>query len=90
MYGRRAANRDALVPLVDSWKRDGLINSENAREIENEFIETERRFINIIPGFEVYREWDIEEVIELEKRGKLNANILESLGHVLKTWKETL
>ena len=68
--------------LVESWERRGLINSENVMavssgdghtgtarfvEIETELIETEKRYINIIPGFEVCREWESEEVIELER-----------------------
>ena len=90
LYRQWKADRDTLAPLVESWERDGLISSKDARKIETEFIETNNIHINVIPGFEVYREWDIEEVVELEKRGELNAHILESLGHVLRTWKEEL
>ena len=81
---------NTLATRAESWECTGLIGPQDRTKIRTEFIETNRNHINIIPGFEVSRDWDLEEVIELEKRGKLNAHILESLGHVLRTWNETL
>ena len=87
---RRESDMNTLATRAESWECTGLIGPQDRTKIRTEFIETNRNHINIIPGFEVSRDWDLEEVIELEKRGKLNAHILESLGHVLRTWNETL
>ncbi len=88
-YGQEP-DMNTLATRAESWECTGLIGPQDRTKIRTEFIETNRNHINIIPGFEVSRDWDLEEVIELEKRGKLNAHILESLGHVLRTWNETL
>ena len=89
-YGQRSADRDTLSPLADQWEHEGLISSADRKKIEDEFINTNRKNINIVPGFSIYREWDLDIVIELEKRGELEACIIDALATLLATWEETL
>ncbi len=85
----KPANPATLLPLLDSWVNDGLISSEK-KGIEAEFLETNRDHINVIPGFKIYHEWDLEEVIRLEQSGELEKKILDLLARALATWGETL
>ena len=89
LAGRRDVD-SGLPPLLDSWEHKRLISSETKAKIKVEFLEKNRDHINVIPGFHIYREWDLEEVIELEKKGELEKQILDSLARALATWGETL
>ena len=88
-YGQRRADC-TLLPFLESWERDGFISLENRTEIENKFINTGRTRINIIPGFTVFQEWDLDTVIELEDGGELEECIIAALAAPLATWGETL
>ncbi|MXX15433.1 MAG: hypothetical protein F4Z86_18650 [Gemmatimonadetes bacterium] len=89
-YGQRNAVRDQLTPLLELWECEGLISLAKRTEIENEFINTGREHINIIPGFTVFQEWDLDTVIELEEREELEECIIAALDAPLKTWGEAL
>ncbi len=87
-YGQK--NRDELLSLVKQWERKGLIMSDDRTRIEDEFNNTDRKTLNVVPGFSVSREWDIDTVIEWEKRGVLEKNIIDALKTPLETWGEML
>ncbi len=89
VYGQRRADC-TLLPLLKSWEREGFISLEKRTEIENKFINTGRTRINIIPGFTVFREWDLDTVIKLEERKELEKCIIAALAAPLATWRETL
>lgn len=87
-YGRK--RWDELSPLVAEWKCQGLISSRNWEDIESQRSETNREYLEINPEFEVYREWNLDEVIELEEQGKLEAHVIDALAMPLATWEEHL
>ena len=87
-YGQRLADRDRLSPLANQWEHEGLISSADRMKIEDEFINTNRPNINVVPGFYVYREWNLDTVIELEKRGELKEYIINALAAPLATWEK--
>lgn len=87
-YGQM--DRDRLLPLSEQWKREGLIGAEDRDKIKDQFIYTKRRSLNVVPGFSVSREWDLDTVSELEKRGNLEACIIDALATPLAAWGETL
>ena len=85
-YGQRSADRDTLSRLACQWEHEGLISSADRKKIEDEFINTNRKTINIVPGFSVTREWDLSAVIKLEEQGKLEECIIDALATPLATW----
>lgn len=87
-YGRKT--KDDLLRLSDKWACEGAIRSEDCDKIKNEFSTTERSYLNVVPGFSVYREWALDTVIELEHQEKLESSITEALVRPLKTWGEEL
>ena len=87
-YGRKT--KDELLRLSNQWARKGVINSEDCDKIKDQFSKTERSTLNVVPGFSVYREWDLDTVIELEDRKELDSSIIEALLRLLKTWGEKL
>ena len=87
-YGKMDRNR--LLRLAVQWEREGLIMAGGLNEIKDQFKNTERQSLNVVPGFSVTREWDLDTVIELEKRGELEACIIDALATPLATWGETL
>ncbi len=87
-YGRKT--KDELLRLSDQWACKGVISSEDRDKIKDEFSTTERSYLNVVPGFSVYREWDLDTVIELEDQEKLESSIIEALLRPLKTWGEEL
>ena len=87
-YGKMDRNR--LLRLAAQWEREGLIMAGGLNEIKDQFKNTERQSLNVVPGFSVTREWDLDTVIELEKRGELEACIIDALATPLATWGETL
>ena len=88
LYGKR--DRDKLLRLVKQWEREHLISSADREKIEAEFNNTKRQSLNVVPGFLVSREWDLDTVIELEDREELEECIIDALAAPLATWRETL
>ena len=95
LYGKR--DRDKLLRLVKKWEREHLICSADREKIEAEFNNTKRQSLNVVPGFLVSREWDLDTVIELEEREEeeleeegLKELIIDALATPLATWGETL
>lgn len=87
-YGQK--KKDELLRLSNQWARKGVISSEDCDKIKDEFSTTERSYLNVVPGFSVYREWDLDTVIELEDRKELESSITEALLRPLNTWGEEL
>ncbi len=92
LYGRKYWNE--LSPLIEEWKRQGLITycinrSEDQANIEDQRT-TNRQYLDVNPEFEISREWKLDTVRELEEQGKLEEHIIDELNITLKTWGETL
>ena len=79
-----------LLCLVKEWERGHLISSADREKIKAEFKNTKRQSLNVVPGFLVSREWDLDTVIELEERKELEACIIAALDAPFATWGETL
>ena len=88
LYGKR--DRDKLLCLAQQWEREHLISLADREKIEVEFNNTKRQSLNVVPGFLISREWDLDTVIELEDRGKLEECIIDALAAPLAAWRETL
>ena len=79
-----------LLHVADDWEKEGLITAAGRSEIEDQFISTKRKTLNVVPGFSVIRGWRLDTVIELEKREELKAHVIDALAAPLDTWGETL
>ena len=88
LYGKMP--RDELLKLAKQWEGEGLILSEGRKAIKNLFNNRKHKSLNVIPGFLVSRQWDLAEVIELERQGKLVEHIIDELAIPLATWGEEL
>ena len=88
LFGKK--NRHDLLALAKQWEGEGLIQSEDRKKIEAKFNNTALKSLNVIPGFTVSRQWDLDTVIELETEGKLEEHIIEELSTILAIWKEDL
>ena len=83
-------NQAELVPLAQQWEKEGLISDKDRGDIEYQFNSTRRDTLNVIPGFCVYRAWDLSTVIKLEETGNLEGEIIDALATPLDIWGETL
>ena len=81
-------NQTKLVPLARQWEKESLIRDKDRVDIEYQFNSTRRETLNVIPGFCVYRAWDIKTVLKLEEAGKLEDEIIDALATPLDSWKE--
>ena len=86
LYGKM--DRNKLLCLVKEWEREHLISSADREKIKAEFKNTKRQSLNVVPGFLVSREWDLNTVIELEEREELEECIIDALDAPLATWGE--
>ena len=87
-YGQ--TNIETLVSLAKQWENEGLITSNDLRELQDQLNSTNRKTLNVIPGFSVSRVWNLDNVIDLEERGKLENHIIDALDTPLRSWGETL
>ena len=78
------------MTLAEQWVDDGLIDDQARDKIKAEFNNTKRKTLNVVPGFLVSREWDLDTVIQWEKSGELETQIGNALATLLKTWGEEL
>ena len=88
-YGRKWFEGELSPEQVEEWQREGLIDTGTPKGIERER-QTARQFLDVNPEFEICRAWDREAVIELEKQGKLEEDIINALAIPLATWGEVL
>ena len=79
-----------LVPLAKQWENEGLITSDDLRKLQDQFNNTNRKTLNVIPGFSVSKVWNLDTVIDLEEQGELEKSIVEALVTLLDSWAETL
>ena len=79
-----------LIPLAKQWENEGLITSDDLRKLQYQFNSTKRKTLNVIPGFSVSREWNLDTVIDLEERRELENHIIDALKTPLDSWRETL
>ena len=82
---RGNVDRATLSFWAGRWERDGIISTSDREEIAN----LSQQRINVIPGFEVSREWSLDEW-EPRGSGALQADIVAALASPLDTWGETL
>ncbi len=82
--------QDELLALAEQWEGEDLISSEDREKIKDQFKNTERQSLNVVPGFLIYREWKLNTVIEWEEQGKLEEHIIDALATPLATWGEEL
>ena len=88
LYGQK--QKDDLLRLCDRWERMRLIRPEARNKIKDQFSTTNRKSLNVVPGFSVSREWELDTVIDLENQRKLVSVIIDELSIALATWQETL
>ncbi len=87
-YGQM--DQASLVPLADQWEKQRLITREDLGKIEYQFNFTKRKTLNVIPGFSVSQEWNLNTVIDLEEGEELEARVIDALTTPLSSWGETL
>ena len=88
LYGKKS--RDELLELAKQWEGDELIQSRDQKKIKAQFYTTNRQSLNVVPGFLVSRQWDLDEVIKLDRQGKRVEHIIGELAIPLATWGEEL
>lgn len=88
--GRRSFEDEPLDELISGWKSADLISDRDSVELTEEFGETQRGFLNMIPGFSVWKDWPISRVIELESAGTLEQALINELQLPLSTWGDEL
>lgn len=87
-YGRKY--RADFSALIDEWERERLISTGDRKQLDSKFLGTRREMLDVNPEFEVYREWDLDQVIRLENQGKLESHLASAIAVPLSTWGETL
>ncbi|MDE0205684.1 MAG: hypothetical protein OXP66_06635, partial [Candidatus Tectomicrobia bacterium] len=85
-YGRR--RRDEWAALFREWECAGIILPQDGERIREAL--GGRPFMDVIPEFRVYRDWERDAVIALEKDGRLAAHVSDALDTPLAAWGETL
>lgn len=88
--GRRQFEEVTLSDLCDRWRDVGLVSDSDVESLHHAFGETRRSFLNVIPGFELTREWSMSDIIVFESEHRLERTLVESLREPLSTWGETL
>lgn len=88
LFGKKSW--DKLSTLVEQWVGDGLIQSEDREKFVEIELNKNYPYLNVVPGFLVSREWDLDTVIQWEKSEELETQIGNELAIPLKTWGEEL
>jgi len=88
--GRKSLDGEILADMITNWRRLGLISSSDEAKLWREFGETQRPFLNVVPGFSLSREWPMETVVELEAESRLADELIDALRVPLATWGESI
>ena len=89
-YGQLAADKKTLDVWLERWMKSGLMKSADAKEMRRQFVETDRQHVNVIPGFTLFRVWDLVDVLSLESEDELKAGIVAEFDTALSTWGESM
>ena len=89
LIGQKRFNKNLgeLTLYLENWSQKCLISSSDVENLKNIF--ANRTWINIRPGFQTSKSWDFGTVEELDKKGKLEHCILESVYRLLETLGES-
>lgn len=80
----------SLDMLIEKWRTRGLISPPDEEDLRHAFGETRRGYINVIPGFQITRDWPMSKVINLEASERLGSQLANALREPLRTWQETI
>lgn len=75
-----------LCQLVE----DNIISEQKLKEIKTKFFRGNINFMNIAPGFEIYQEWNLDEIVQLEQDSNLENQMIIELNRPLSIWGENL
>ncbi len=84
------AGKMELMNFLDELEHENLINTQNRKQIEAEFFTGKIPYMNFAPGFEISRTWDLDQVIQWEKKNKLEGRIIDALNTPLAAWGEKI
>jgi len=76
--------------LFSSLREQHLITQSDLGELEENFQNTERGFINICPGLELTFGWNKELACELDDRGKFGEALENKIKEALRTWQQVM
>lgn len=82
--------KDSLTEYIEDLRVHNLISTTDGKKLKENFSETNRSYLNMIPGFQVTYDWPLSEVIELEDKDMLEATLIEALQFCLSTWGEEI
>ena len=82
--------RGELTEFLDKLESDNLISEQKLGEIKENFFGGNITRMNVVPGFEIVREWSLEEIIQWEEDHELEDRMIEELNSLLDAWGEQL
>ena len=88
--GRKLFDDVSLADLIRKWSDLGLVAARDIGSLNRAFEETQRSFINVVPGFQLTREWPMSEIVGKEAEGRLEEMLVDALRVPLGTWDEIL
>ena len=73
------------------WLRDrGLISDEDEHGLKRQFIDTNRRHMNVCPGFAVLFSWPEEKANSLDDSGEFVADVEARIAETVSTWQNSI
>ena len=88
--GQYSTEPDEFNQLMDDLVRNGLIEIEQVKLLEDKFLHTRRQHINVIPGFAFIKTMKSKRVLTLDTDNQLEDQILQEFETALNSWGETI
>jgi hypothetical protein len=81
---------DGFEGLSQQLRAQRIIDAGDQRNIERDFIETKRDFMNVCPGFELIFSWQRAKADRLDHDGRFAEAVRARANEALRTWGQTL
>ena len=80
----------ALTNFLNELQGENLINQLDWNGINAAFFAGNITRMNVAPGFEISRKWNLDQVIQWEVNNELENLIIHELNNLLASWGEKL
>lgn len=75
--------------VADWLRNDGILNEVHFKRFREQFIESNRTKLRVIPGLTLFKFWTLDEAIVLEAKGEFSGAISTTIQEMFSCWGQS-
>jgi hypothetical protein len=86
----RQYKRNELTTVFKSLLDNKLICQGDIKELQSHFLDKDRQFMNICPGFKIYYKWSLQDAIKLDEKKRFTDEVKDKIKQSMSSWGQKL